>query len=120
MRGSTGAMACSWAAALAVLVAGCAELRWHKPGVEAAMLESDLAQCRQIARLRAERESWPPWFEAPRIVGLDRQGRILVSEPHARPSERFLLEQEYTRACMRARGYELVAVEPRQPREPVK
>lgn len=105
----------TWRAALglavALLAVGCAELRWEKPGIEAAALEQDLAQCRRLARLRAEREAWPAGLEFPRVIGMDRQGRLLVSEPHTRPSERFLLEQDYTRRCMQARGYALVPVE---------
>ncbi|HXF67898.1 MAG TPA: hypothetical protein VNK67_14525, partial [Burkholderiales bacterium] len=73
--------------AVALLAAGCAELRWERPGTAAAALEQDLAQCRQLARLRAEREAWPAGLDGPRVIGMDRQGRLLVSEPLARPGE---------------------------------
>jgi len=92
----------------ALLAAGCAQLEWHKPGAGPRALEQDLAECRQTARLRAAREAWPYSLLAPRVVGVDRAGRLIVVQPPPHYTERFLLEQDLARACMREKGYALV------------
>lgn len=101
------------AIAAIALAAGCADLRWHKDGAGAAALEQDLAECRGEARIRAGPSLSALEAVSPRIVGLDATGRA-VSGGHGRlDSERFLLEHDLTRICMRGKGYELVPVEKR-------
>lgn len=91
-------------------IAGCAQLKWYKPGMDAAALEQNLAECRQLARARAVRETWPFGLAGPRIIGVDRDGRAIVFEPYPRDTDRFLREHDLTRACMHKKGYALVPV----------
>jgi len=94
-------------ASLGSLVAGCAELRWSKPGADAARLEEDLGQCRMEARLQAARES------VPRILG--PMGRAVVAQPRTRGTDPLVLELDLTSSCMRGKGYELAPVEKPRP-----
>jgi hypothetical protein len=93
-------------------IAGCAEVRWHKAGTDAAALEKDLDQCRQTAQMEARHETLPRTV-APSMIATDPQGRPIAIQPIASDSERFLLEQDLTRHCMRGKGYELVPAEKR-------
>jgi hypothetical protein len=92
------------AAAVAVVLAGCADLHWEKPGVSAAALDRDLEQCTQRARLDARREEVPR-LDAPLIFRADPQGRPVVVPSSPRGTDRFLAEHDFTAACMRAKGY---------------
>ena len=101
------------AVAVALHAAGCAELRWHKDGIEAAALGQDLAACRQLARLRAYREAWPFGLSPPYFIGMDGWRYPIAGYPDQREVERFLLEHDLVRGCMRGKGYQLVPVEKR-------
>ena len=98
---------------LALPAAGCAELRWHKDGMDAAALERDLGECRQQARAQAARDSWSHGISRPPVVGVDAQGRAILSQPGRIDTDRFLMEHDLARFCMRNRGYELAPVEKR-------
>jgi len=102
------------AAVFAVLLAGCAQLHWQRAGTDATAANRDLDECRGEARLRAARESWPFPYSAPRFVG-GGQRQLLTLYPYQHDTDRFLLENDYTRACMRERGYELAPVEKPRP-----
>ncbi len=91
----------------ALLAAGCAEMEWHKAGVDEATLERDADECRQVGRLQASRQALPPGYDAPRIVGVDAQNRPIVSTPGRVDTDRFMAEHDITRQCMAQRGYEL-------------
>ena len=94
------------AVAVLPLLTGCADLRWEKPGVEAAVLDQDLEQCTQRARLDARRGEIPR-LDAPLVLRADPQGRPVVVPSGPRNTDRFLAEQDFTAACMRAKGYAL-------------
>lgn len=89
------------------LVAGCADLHWHKPGADAATLDADLQECTQRARLDARRQELPG-LDSPLAIRADPQGRPVVVPNTTRDAERFLRERDFTAACMRGRGYALV------------
>ena len=93
---------------MALLVAGCADLRWHKDGADAGTLARDLDECRQMGRAQAMREAWPPGPSVPRIVGTDPQGRAIMGSPGQLDADRYLAEQDLARMCMNGKGYELV------------
>lgn len=95
---------------VALLAAGCAELRWHKAGGDAETFKQDVEQCRRTARNRAAVEAWPFGLITPRVIGVDRQGRAIMLHPPPQDTERFLLEGDLTRSCMREKGYSLVPV----------
>ncbi|MBI3043712.1 MAG: hypothetical protein HYY78_12905 [Betaproteobacteria bacterium] len=99
------------AIAVALHAAGCAELRWHKDGLVDAVLAKELAECQQVARLRAYREAWPFGLFPPYLIGMDRRGYPIAGYPDQREVERFLLEHDLVRGCMRGKGYALVPVE---------
>ena len=101
---------CLSAVALALL-AGCADLRWSKPGVDAARMEEDMAQCRSEARLQVDRVAAPRAPLLPPTVGVDSLGRPVPVPARARTEDPLLMEQDLTGACMRRKGYELVAVD---------
>lgn len=106
--------ACVTALLLAAFVAGCAELRWHKDGADAAALERDIVACQQIARQRALHEAWPFGLAAAHSpMSVDALGRPVAPYPTRFETDRFLLEHDLTRFCMRDRGYELAPVEKR-------
>lgn len=101
--------ACVTALLLAAFVAGCAELRWHKDGADAAALERDLAACQQVARQRALHEAWPLGLATTHSsMNVDVLGRPVAPYPTRLETDRFLLEHDLTRFCMRERGYDLV------------
>jgi hypothetical protein len=91
---------------LAALAAGCAQLRWHKAGADAAALERDLMEC----QVRATRLAGPAVLFAPDVVGVDERGRVVMGRSSRLESDRLMLEHDLTGACMRERGYELVPV----------
>src|SRR5262245_40403252 len=95
----------STAATLLLLFAGCAEMRWEKPGVDASTLDQDLLQCTQQARLDARREETPR-LDSALIFRADPSGRPVVVPNPAR-DDRFLVEHDFISACMRGKDYEL-------------
>jgi hypothetical protein len=101
---------------IAILAASCADLRWQKAGADSAALEQDLEKCEREARLRAGQEAMPRLVSAP-VITTDPQGRTFLTQPPPHNTERFLHEQDLTRACMRKQGYELVRQERRRSEE---
>jgi hypothetical protein len=109
---SIGVYRRSSAAALLLLITACAEMQWSKDGTGPDDRERDLAACRGQAQSQAERQS-VPHPGGPRIVGVDRLGRPIVSQPEQLDGERFMAERDLTRHCMGRKGYRLVPVEQR-------
>ena len=103
----------SAAIVILLLAAGCAQLRWHKDGADAAALERDLEACQQLARLRAFREVSLFGRSMGRIVGVDARGAPIMTYPDQLETDRFLLEHDLARDCMREKGYELVPAKDR-------
>lgn len=97
----------------AALAAGCADLEWRKDGVDAATLGRDLDECRNTARVMAKRQTLPPGYDAPRIVGVDAENRVIMSTPGRVDSDRFVVEHDLMRQCMNSRGYQLAPIEKR-------
>lgn len=93
--------------AVIALLAGCAPLNWHKAGATAEARDRDVAECTGEARFAARRQS-PVLQSAPRVI-VNRQGRTVAVEAPRDDNERFLLEHDLMRDCMRQRGYELQA-----------
>ena len=93
---------------LAFSAAGCAELRWHKDGVDTAALGRDFDECQQLGRARAAQEAWPLGVATPHIIGVDALGRAIMSSPGQSNSNRFFIEHDVARFCMHSKGYELV------------
>lgn len=89
-------------------------MQWVKPegSLEGAARDSD--QCRVEAMQEAFRRSWmSPWAFAPPMVLRDAQGRRFTVWPMHDPfQDRFLEESRLATFCMRAKGYELRAVDP--------
>jgi len=101
----------SAAALAAIFAAGCSQLRWHKDGADPAVLERDLTECQDNARLRARHEA-PLFGQAPPApVGMDVRGRVVTGNAGRYDTDRALMENDFTRACMRDKGYELAPVE---------
>src|SRR5262245_17173217 len=93
---------------IVLLAAGCAEMRWSKPGVDAAKLDEDLAQCRGEARIQASRIALPRTSGLPAPgIGTDPMGRPIAAPSRSRTEDPMLLEQDLTGACMRGKGYAL-------------
>ena len=93
---------------LAAFSAGCAELRWHKDDADTAAISRDFDECRLVARSQAAQQAIPTGANSPRIVGVDAQGRAIMSSPGQVDTGRFLAEHDFAQFCMRNRGYELV------------
>ncbi len=85
--------------ALAAALAGCADLRWSKPGADDAAMAGDLAACDRLAQERAARAGnlgLPPLGD-PRFGGPGGPSQV----------EQRMLERQALEACMRAKGYRL-------------
>ena len=95
---------CSFVVPAFLLLTGCADLYWEKPGVGAAALDQDLQQCTQRARLDARRGETPR-LDAPLVLQADPLGRPVVVPSSPRSTDRFLAEHDLTAACMRTKGY---------------
>lgn len=105
------------AVAVLCLSAGCAELRWHRSGSDAAALELDLKDCHQLARTGSAHLAWPFPNGTTRLVATDRAGRaVLTPYPYATwlDTDRSVLEFELVGACMRNKGYALARAEKRR------
>jgi hypothetical protein len=87
----------------AFALAACAELRWHKPGADAAALAADSAACRKQAREAAARAGY---------LGLPPVADPRFGTPSG-PSqaEQVMQERQAADRCMRERGYALVPAE---------
>lgn len=101
---------------IAVLaLAGCAELRWDKPGADEAAVLKDLETCRGEARLRMARSTVlaPPVTVTVPVPGPDGrtvQHATVVSQPSS--ASLAIEEQEIADRCMRDKGYHLVPATP--------
>ena len=96
---------------LACVLAACANLRWDKPGLDAAALDADLGECRNQAYFAAARHPWFYSWPMPMFLGRDRAGRPVYARPFRDQSDLFFLEQDLFHSCMGYRGYELIPVE---------
>src|SRR5262245_34842562 len=90
-------------AALLLPAAGCADMRWEKPGGDAAGLDQDLPQCTQQARLDARREEVPR-LDSALIFRADPAGRPVIV-PNTARDDRYLAERDFISTCMRGKGY---------------
>ena len=90
-------------AAAALLMQGCAEMRWTKPGADAPAVARDQDEC----RVQALRRGPPP------VAGVgnpdartdgSRSGGMTTAQGS---NERFIAENEEMRRCMLQRGYQL-------------
>jgi hypothetical protein len=93
-------------AAIALVIAGCAEVQWQKGGADAATMSRDLGECRDAAQSRAMLETRPDALASTRTIITD-PARTTSPYPYRTETDRFLLENDLTRACMIQRGYEL-------------
>ncbi len=88
------------------LIGGCTPLEWHKADVANEIRDRDAADCAAQAHRDALRRVPRLQPSEPRIM-IDNQGRTLVYRPSRYDEERFSIEQDLLRACMRERGYVL-------------
>ncbi len=101
---------------LLIAMAGCAPLEWRRPGTAPEVVAADRAECRDIASRQAWRiASHRSLFRLP-LTYLDADGHIhrhfdpfFDDDPFA---DRFFIERDLDDACLRAKGYDLVPVEP--------
>jgi hypothetical protein len=94
-----------------VLIAGCAEMRWQKPGVEADAIDDQLHECIRLSR--RERGGVPAYYAAPEpqvvFTGAAFGGPTL--QTRLGNAKAVLRELELTDRCMREKGYTLVPAE---------
>ena len=90
-------------AALVLLVQGCAEMQWSKPGADAAAIAREQDECRAAAIGRAG----PPVAGRGSLDARSDGGRPPVMAPTQGSNERFVAEHEEMRRCMMERGYQL-------------
>jgi hypothetical protein len=102
------------AAASFLLLGGCATLDWHKADTTPETRGQNLAAC--MAEARAEAQRWVPTLPPPGSgIVVDNQGRAVAVPPIRHDNERFLLEHDLIRDCMRKRGYVLQQRSPPNP-----
>jgi hypothetical protein len=99
------------------VLAGCTPMQWVRQDITPAELSQDLAQCRQDAWREAQWRSFMYRPFGPTHI-VDRFGRphFLSYSPLGGPfNDSFIEESRLAHFCMRAKGYELVPVEPDKP-----
>jgi hypothetical protein len=87
----------------AVLLSGCAEMRWAKPGADSAEAARDAANCRAAASAAVQRQYGPP---SPNAGRPDPRFGADTSAPGL--ADRQILEAQTTDRCMREKSYGLV------------
>lgn len=102
--------------AAALLVSGCTPLAWVKPGASPAEVDASLQACQLAAWREASwRSTWMYRPFGPSVVQ-DALGRRYFLWPYPYYTDpfgdRFFEESRLTQFCMRAKGYELIPVEP--------
>ena len=87
---------------LALVLAGCGDVRWHKPDSDDASLANDLATCRATARDSIQRMYGPPQpdVSSAQLAGAPVQPSL---------ADRQMREQQAVGKCMREKGYTLVS-----------
>jgi hypothetical protein len=93
-----------FALALALVLAACGEVRWHKPGSDDASLANDFAACRAAAHDSIQRMYGPP---QPQMGG----GVLGAAPVEPSLADRQMREQQAVGRCMREKGYSLEPVE---------
>ncbi len=100
-----------------LLLAACTPMHWVRQDAGPEQVRQDEALCRREAWREA---SWHGWFS--RSFGptwmIDPSGRRFLAWPYS-PfgdpfGDRFMEESRLASFCMRAKGYELVPVEPQK------
>jgi hypothetical protein len=99
-----------------VALAGCTPMHWARQDASPAELNQDLAQCRQDAWREAQ---WRAFLYRPfgATTMIDRFGRrhVFPYSPFGDPfGDPFIEESRLAHFCMRAKGYELVPIEPKK------
>jgi len=91
-----------FALSLALALAACGQVRWHKPDTDDAALANDLAACRVAARDAMMRLYGPPQPQ----MGSGHLGGAPIDPS---PADRQIREQQAVGKCMREQGYTLVS-----------
>jgi hypothetical protein len=95
--------------------AGCTPVQWVKPDATPAQYQQDYAQCRNDAWREAYFRSWM-YRPLSSFAGLDPLGRHYLfwpAGPFGDPyGDAFIEETRLADFCMRAKGYQLEAIEP--------
>ncbi len=97
-----------------LLLAGCTPMQWVRQDAGPELLNYDLAQCRQEAWREAQ---WRSFLYRPfgTTTVVDRSGRrfVVPYAPFGDPfGDTFMEESRLAHFCMRAKGYDLVPIEP--------
>jgi hypothetical protein len=98
-----------------LLVSGCTPLAWTRPGATPEELRHDVAFCQQEAWREAQLHSflYRP-FGGTAIVDARGRQMFVPYAPFGDPfGERFFEESRLAHFCMRAKGYDLVPIEPK-------
>ena len=93
------------------LMAGCAQMEWHKPNADHETINQDLERCRQLARLGLARDPSRNGSLMPKTE-INQFGLISFSTQPQGQSDRFVQEQSLANSCMRQKGYQLVPAKP--------
>lgn len=95
-----------WLCCCMMLLSGCARMEWHKAGADDEARERDAAECTTQARAAGLKQV-PMLYPHTPGLSVDRRNRVYPSQDSRLDSERFMVEQNALRECMRLRGYEL-------------
>jgi hypothetical protein len=90
----------------ALVLAGCGDVRWTKPGGDSSNVAQDESSCAAAARDQVQRQYGPP------VPSSSRYGDPKDGADTGIPSsaDRMVLESQSVDRCMRAKGYALVPV----------
>ena len=93
------------AAAAVLITSACAEMRWAKPGADAATVARDTDECRATALGRSAPRGAAIATQDPQMI--DRGATPMAARSAGTSNDRFIAEHEEVRVCMQRRGYQL-------------
>ena len=94
---------------VAAALSGCADLSWEKQGTDQSTASRDLDECRQEVESNAYRQGVPSTVTTPNvIIGPGGSAAVTFQTPAATPYPDPAMMEDFTRACMRKKGYELI------------
>ena len=93
------------------LMAGCAQMEWHKANADHGTTDQDLEYCRQLARLKLAGD-FPRNSNMIPKTEINPSGLISFSTQSQGQSDRLVQEQSFANSCMKQKGYQLVPAKP--------
>ena len=98
-----------FAALITAVIGGCTPMRWERAGMGPDEAGHESTQCRQMAWVEAQNQSFFFGRSAWSPFARDRHGRLYAT-PFSGFHERQIMEMQLADFCMRSKGFVLVPV----------